>query len=70
MVKMKEFNGTMWLDEGFLGLSIAHEIKIHYFITLKVLKGDVFKVNILDYIMMEVVMRCPQHDPTLATIDE
>jgi hypothetical protein len=38
--------------------------------TLKVLKGDVLKVTIFDYNMTEIVMRCPQHDPALAMIDE
>jgi hypothetical protein len=36
----------------------------------KVFRGDIFKVTIFDYNMMKVVMRCPQHDPALAMIDE
>jgi hypothetical protein len=32
--------------------------------------SDVFKVTIFDYIMTEMVKRCPHHDPFLAIIDE
>lgn len=70
MVKLKDVKGTVAMDQGWPGFAIAHDIKIGYFITFKVLKGDVFKVTIFDYNMTEVVKRCPQHDPALAMIDE
>jgi hypothetical protein len=38
--------------------------------TFKVLKGYVYKVTIFDYSMTKVVKKCPEHDPTLAMIDE
>jgi hypothetical protein len=38
--------------------------------TFEMLRGDIFKVTIFDYTMTEVVQRCPQHDPSLAMIDE
>jgi hypothetical protein len=49
--------------------SIAHQIKIGYFMTFKMLRGDIFKVTIFNYTMTEVVQRCPQNDPALAMID-
>jgi hypothetical protein len=41
-----------------------------YFITFKVLRGDILKVTIFDYNMTEVMKRCPQQDSSLAIIDE
>jgi hypothetical protein len=55
----EEVKCTIGLDQGCHGFAITHEIKIGYFMTFKVLKGDGFEL-----------MRCPHHDPTLAMIDE
>jgi hypothetical protein len=70
MDKLKDVNGTTDIDQGCPIFSITHDIKIGYFITFKVLRSDVFKVTIFDYIMTEMVKRCPHHDPFLAIIDE
>jgi hypothetical protein len=70
MVKLKNVNGTTAMDQGWPRFSIAHNMKISYFITFKVHKGDVFKVTMSNYIIAEVVKWCAQHDPSLAMIDE
>ena len=69
-VKLKDVKGTVCLGQGWTGFAIANEVKIRYFMTFKMLRPDVFKVTIFDYTMMEVVQRCPRHDPTLAMINE
>ena len=69
-VKLKDVPGRVSLDQGWPGFAIAHQIKIGYFLTFKVLRGDIYKVTIFDYYMTEVVTRCPEHDPALAMIDE
>jgi hypothetical protein len=48
MVKLKEVKDTVFLDQGWPGFAIAHEIKIGYFMIFKVIKGDVLKVTIFD----------------------
>jgi hypothetical protein len=68
MVKLRDVKGTICLDQGWLGFAIAHQIKIGYFMTFKVIRGDVFKVTVFDYTMTEVVQRCPQHHLSLAMI--
>jgi hypothetical protein len=70
MMKLRDIKGNVCLDQGWPGFGIAHEIKIGYFLTFKMLRGDVFKVTVFDYTMTEVVQRCPQHNPTFAMIDE
>jgi hypothetical protein len=70
MVKLKDVNDTIAMDQVWHAFSVAHDIKINYFITLKVLKGGVFKTTIFDYIMTELVKRCPQHSLALTMIDE
>jgi hypothetical protein len=70
MVRLKDVNGRVAMDQGWPGFAIAHEIKIGYFLTFKVLRGNIYKVTIFDYSMTEVVKKCPQHDPALAMIDE
>jgi hypothetical protein len=45
-------------------------VKIGYFMALRVMRGDVFRVTIFDYSMIEVVQRCPQHHPALAMLDD
>jgi hypothetical protein len=34
-----------------MDLPITHQVKINYFMTFKILRGDVFKVTIFDYTM-------------------
>jgi hypothetical protein len=62
MVKLKDVKCTVSMDQGWPRFSIAHDIKIDYFTTCKMLKGDVYKVTIFDYDMTEVVKWCPQHE--------
>jgi hypothetical protein len=52
-----------------VGLDLSFPM-IGYFLTFKMLMGDVFKITIFDYTMTEVFQRCSQHHPTLAMIDE
>jgi hypothetical protein len=40
-------------------LVVAHEIKIAYFLTFKVMKGDIYNVTVFDFSMTEVVRKCP-----------
>jgi hypothetical protein len=47
------------MDQGWTGFSIAHQIKIGYFMTFKALKNDVYKATIFDYSMIEIVKKCP-----------
>jgi hypothetical protein len=68
MVKLKDVKHRVGMDQGWAEFSIAHDIKIDYFMTSKVLKGHMYKVNIFVYNMTEVVKKYPQHDPTLAII--
>jgi hypothetical protein len=46
------------------GFRNRSKIKIGYFMTFKVLKDDAYKVAIFDYSMIEIVKKCPQHDPS------
>ena len=69
MVKLQDVSGRICLDQGWSGFAIAHQVKIGYFLTYKMLKGDMFKVTIFDYTMTEVMKKCLQHDPALAMID-
>jgi hypothetical protein len=55
MVKLRKIKGIVYLDQGWLGFSIAHQVKIGYFMIFKVMTGDIFKVTIFDYTMTEVV---------------
>lgn len=70
MVKLKEIGGRICLDQGWPGFAIGHQIKIGFFLTFKMLKGDTFKVTIFDYNITEVIKRCPEHDPLLASIED
>ena len=70
MVKLREVSDRVCLDQGWPSFAIAHQIKIGYFMTFKVMKGDIFKVTIFDYNMTELVKKCPEHDLALAMIDE
>jgi hypothetical protein len=36
----------------------------------KALRGDAYKVTIFGYSMTEIVKKWPQHDPTLAMMEE
>jgi hypothetical protein len=70
MVKLRDVKGTAFLDQGWPGFSLAHQIKIGYFMTFKMMRGNVFKATIFDYTMTDVVQECPQHHPALAMINE
>jgi hypothetical protein len=67
MVKVKDVNGTTYLDQGLARFSIAYNIKDRL---LQGIRGNIFNVTIFDYNMIEVVKRCPQDDPALVWIDE
>jgi hypothetical protein len=41
-----------------------------YFLTFKVMRGNIFNVTIFDDTMNEVVQRCPHHHPSLAMIED
>jgi hypothetical protein len=60
MVKLMDIKGTIYLDQGWHGFSIAHHVKISYFLTFKMLRGGGFNVTILNYTMTKVVQRDPQ----------
>jgi hypothetical protein len=64
MVKVREVDGKISMDQGWAGFAIAQKIKIGYFMTFKVLKDDAYKVAIFDYSVIEIVKKCPQHDPS------
>ena len=68
-IKLKDVQGRVTLDQGWHDFAIAHQIKIGYFLTFKVPRGDIYKVNVFDYSMTEVVTKCPEHDPALVLID-
>ncbi|KAK1628116.1 hypothetical protein QYE76_002431 [Lolium multiflorum] len=55
MVKLRDVKGTVCLDQGWPGFSIAHQINIGYLMTFKMMRGDVFKATIFDYTMTDVV---------------
>jgi hypothetical protein len=59
MMKLRDVKGTACLDQGWPGFFIAHQIKIGYFMTFKVMRGGVFKVTVFDYTMTEVVQGSP-----------
>jgi hypothetical protein len=40
-VKLKDVNNKIFMDQGWEGFSIAHDIKIGYFMTFKELKRNV-----------------------------
>jgi hypothetical protein len=42
MVKLRDVKGTIYVDQGWLGFAIAHQVKIGYFMTFKMLRSDVF----------------------------
>jgi hypothetical protein len=58
MVRLKYVNIKVAMDQGWPCFSIANQIKISYFLTFKVLMGDIYKVTIFDYSMTEVVKKC------------
>jgi hypothetical protein len=58
MVKLKEVNNGIAMDQGWDLFSIAHDIKIGYFLTFKPLKGDVCKVMVFDHNKTWVVYKC------------
>jgi hypothetical protein len=70
MVKLRDVKGTVFPDQGWHGFAIAHQIKMGYFLTFKVMRGDIFNVTIFDDTMTEVVQRCPHHHPSLAMIED
>jgi hypothetical protein len=70
MIKVREVDEKISMDQGSAGFAIAHEIMIGYFMTFKALKDDAYKVTIFDYSMIEIVKKCPQHDPALAMMEE
>jgi hypothetical protein len=61
--------GGFAMNQGWPGFVIGHQIKICYFLTFKVLRGDVYRVTFLDYSMIEVVKKCLENDPALDMID-
>uniref|UniRef100_A0ACD5WJ99 Uncharacterized protein n=1 Tax=Avena sativa TaxID=4498 RepID=A0ACD5WJ99_AVESA len=69
MVKLRDVSGRICLEQGWPGFAIAHQVKIGFFLTFKMLKGDMFKVTIFDYTMTKDLKKCPQHDSSLAMID-
>jgi hypothetical protein len=44
----REAEENISMDQGWAGFAIAHEIKIDYFSTFKVLKNDAYKVTMDD----------------------
>jgi hypothetical protein len=46
MMKVTDVNHRVFMDQGLAGFSIAHDIKIEYFLSLRVLKGDLHKITI------------------------
>jgi hypothetical protein len=48
MVKLRDVKGVVRLDQGWPGFAIARRVKVGYFMTFKVTRGDVFKVTIFD----------------------
>jgi hypothetical protein len=54
MVKLREVEGKIFMDQGWAGFSIAHEIKIGYFMTFKVLKSNTYRVTTFDYSMTKI----------------
>jgi hypothetical protein len=50
--------GLPW-TKGWPGFAIGHKINIGYFLTFKVLRGDVYRVR-----------KCPEHDLALSMIDK
>ncbi|XP_071685032.1 putative B3 domain-containing protein Os03g0621600 [Lolium perenne] len=70
MVKLRDFEGKISMDQGWTGFAIAHDIKIGYLLTLKTLKSDVYKVTIFNYSMCEIIKKYPQHDLALSMMEE
>jgi hypothetical protein len=48
MVSLKDVNGRVAMDQGWLAFSIAHLFKAGYVLTLEVLKGGIYKVIVFD----------------------
>jgi hypothetical protein len=42
LVKLKDIKGIVCLDQGWPRFAIAQYVKIGYFMTFKMLRGDVF----------------------------
>jgi hypothetical protein len=45
------------MNQGWRGFSIDNKIKSSYFLTFKV-SGDIYRVTIFDYSIVEVVNKC------------
>ncbi|KAK1663086.1 hypothetical protein QYE76_051245 [Lolium multiflorum] len=69
MIKVREFDRNISMDQGWASFSITHEIKIGYLLTFKALKKDAYKVIIFDYSMTEIVKKCSEHDLALAKME-
>lgn len=54
------------IHQGWAGFAIAHKLKIGYMLTFKVLTEDSFKVIVFNLFGVELVVKCGQHDPSLA----
>jgi hypothetical protein len=42
MVRLKDVNSGVTMDQGWPAFPIAHQIKIGYFLVFKILKGDIY----------------------------
>jgi hypothetical protein len=53
-----------FIDEGWAGFAIAHQLKVGQFLTFKKVSSFEYSVVIFNHTCTEVMSRCPDHGDT------
>ncbi|KAE8811008.1 Speckle-type POZ protein [Hordeum vulgare] len=61
-VTIRLMNDRVTLDQGWATFVVAHQIKIGFMVTFKLLITDMVKVIVFNDDDIEVVTRCGKHD--------
>ena len=69
-VRLRDVDGNLSIDKGWAGFAIAHDLQIGYLLTFKIMTEVSFRVVVFDLSNVEMVLKCDEHDPTLAVIKD
>jgi hypothetical protein len=61
-IKIYEVNNTAVLSQGRPAFTIAHALKVGYFLIFKKLNLKEYKLVIFDYSCCQVMKKCPNHE--------
>lgn len=65
---LQDVDGNLSIDQGCAGFPIAHNLRIGYLLTFKVITRVSVRVVIFDLSTVEVAVKCGEHDQALAVI--